>query len=112
MILKYTYEDKFKNSELFLGVGYSDMSEPKNREYKRTPLVYTDFEKISHKKYANIKILTFGLSRSDWGILSHVIGFDGDEIIGFDPFTNGKFHITRDTMIITEEGNLEISFYE
>ena len=83
MILNYKLEDKFNNSELHMGVGFSDMSEPKNKDYARKGLFRDDFEKTEEHIYKNRTTIGFGLSKSNWGIITHAMAFDENKMVGF-----------------------------
>ena len=103
-------EDKFLRNELFIGLLNKDKKEVESFDYERIPLNNKIFKKTNNGRYTNSFAFGFPETLFNWGEVSYVAVFYGNDkdILGLD--YSGKQPITSKTTVLFLDGNFNIEF--
>lgn len=107
MVLKQTYEYKFKNGELSIGLSFYG-NEISGFGYKRIFLRSSNFKKVKGH-YENIVAFGFDESKEPWGSIDGCVCFDDGNIVSVSEKIKERY-VGRATTVVFEPGCFKIWF--
>lgn len=107
MVIQYRNIDKFRNSELRIGLSL-DKQEISGSNYKRIYLMSHHFEKRGDY-FENIVPFGFAESFSHWGNVNSCLCFYNDEIVGWGDADKPRYVSAR-TTVMFDVGKFKIWF--